>query len=87
MDVVDGRPGHMALQFGHLNASSGAPVQALSLSAVETTKKLPAKPLLVRIQGLSLPCLKRNRTTGNWRNRRANKFVSEENDYENVSGK
>jgi len=54
MDAVDGRPGHMAWQFGHLNASSGARTQALSLSVVETTKKLPAKPLLVRIQGVEL---------------------------------
>jgi hypothetical protein len=31
MDEVDGRPGHVALQFGHTNAHGGVPAVFLSL--------------------------------------------------------
>jgi hypothetical protein len=31
MDEVDGRPGHVALQFGHMNAHGGVPADLLSL--------------------------------------------------------
>ena len=37
MDEVDGRPGHVALQFGHLDAPKDAP--ALSLSLLLSTNR------------------------------------------------
>jgi hypothetical protein len=41
MDEVDGRPGHVALQSGHLDALADVPVVSLSLpfhSLTKTTK-------------------------------------------------
>ena len=61
MDAVDGRPGHVAFQSGHLNASTGAPAPSLPLFPDDPNKTTPAKwfagrvLILPPVHGVALP--------------------------------
>ena len=61
MDESDGRPGHVAFQSGHLNASTGAPAPSLPLFPDDPNKTTPAKwfagrvLILPPVHGVALP--------------------------------
>jgi hypothetical protein len=88
MDEADGRPGHVATQLGHWNASWGARTPIVSLALDDSTKqalttRIAAQVLnLPRGYGMAVPksrdfnrfCCTQVRTRG-------------ENDHENLSGK
>lgn len=97
MDEADGRPDHVAFQFGHLNAYLGAPKLPLSLFEREHTKPalppwIPAKPLIPQFQypvsfHLAAPVTQLAPGTAIFIDSAVTRSVREENDHENVPGK
>jgi hypothetical protein len=74
MDEVDGRPGHVALQSGHLDAPKGVPTASLPLPSANLLTRYP------REAGSNSPLLSKKPLIDN-----PSTFTGEH--HENVPGK
>jgi hypothetical protein len=82
MDEVDGRPGHVALQFGHLDAPQDAPAPSLRLRHSFRLQELePVK------QGGSLLCPNLPRVNVSSLKSPGPRSIDSGENHENVPGK